>query len=78
MPDVPEDLVPHGDDLPCIFKDEDGLLPEYKDARANTSRAMVKAWTNFAKYLEVILTTHYLPLPPTPPALPWPQPQSLA
>jgi hypothetical protein len=78
VPDVPEDLVPHGDDLPCIFKDEDGHLPEYTDARVNTSRAMVKAWTNFAKYLEVILTIPQLPPPPTLPAVSRPRPQSLA
>ena len=72
VPDVPEDLVPHGDDLPCIFKDEDGHLPEYTDARVNTSRAMVKAWTNFAKYLEVILTTPQLPSTLHPPFQPFP------
>ena len=50
--DVTEDLVFHGDDIPCIFKPDGKVFGDQRPSQAETSRAMVRAWANFAKYLE--------------------------
>ena len=50
--DVTEDLVFHGDDIPCIFKPDGKVFAEQRPSQAKTSRAVVRAWTNFAKHLQ--------------------------
>ena len=50
--EVTDDLVFHGDDIPCIFKPDRKVFGEQSASQAKTSRAVVKAWTKFAKYLQ--------------------------
>merc|ERR1712037_802877 len=50
--DVTEDLVFHGDDIPCIFKPDGKVFGEQRPSQAKTSRAVVRAWANFAKHLQ--------------------------
>jgi hypothetical protein len=52
VPNITAGLVAHADDILCIFK-PDGLdFQAQNQEQAMTSRAMTRAWTNFAKYLE--------------------------
>ena len=55
LPSITDDLVTHADDLPCIFnaKGAYGMFEGQTSEQKKTSQAMVKAWTNFAKNLEV-------------------------
>ena len=57
LPNITDDLVSHADDLPCLFQSKGayGLLEGQSSEQRKTSQAMVKAWTNFAKYLEVTI-----------------------
>ena len=50
--EVTEDLVFHGDDIPCIFKPDGKVFGKQSPNQAKTSRAVVRAWTNFAKHLQ--------------------------
>lgn len=53
LEDVSPDYVAHGDDLPCIFKPDGVYFGAMNEEQAKTSRAMVTAWTDFAKDLKV-------------------------
>jgi carboxylesterase type B len=69
VPNITAGLVAHADDIPCIFKPDGqifgGVFKAQSEEQAKISRAMTRAWTNFAKYLD--------PAPrPGSPGSPWP------